>query len=775
MDVNAPGTVRQRRTREDRRRTARACDHCRRLKERCEGGIPCTRCTHLRRQCEFKRHLPPPVEPISPAEVNVRELLERTMYMEKILKYKVEGISLDIDNLRRMARALDDHEQSKNGPASSPLADEDPIEEEVCTIDPVEDTTTHYSGEFSYWNFSMRVKRHIEDRTHSHEPVQVSNYWRAEQLHSGERSIAAARSCCPPRHIADFLLNVFFNHAQTYYFCVDKAWLIDKVDALYDGPGKFTTKSAAVVSIILTVFAIATQYAYLDSPTQRAGGNAASEFSEDALGTMFYQQAIRFLPEIIEASSLESVQACLLFAVYALPVDASGLGYIYITLTNRLGMQNGMHRQYTGSRLSAAMIETRNAVWWTAYTLERRISIFHGRPMSTHRYDVDANFPTHHEQIQRDGPVPTVPYMVVSILLMRRLEEVSREMFLLRTAQKQGRSGILSRLVAGKNEMEAWWKTLPDEIHNDVLPQQTHSRETIHLRLEYCLVCMFIGRPLLLNRASSRSTPTSPDGSENRSPSNASANPDGNTSSNYGMHRQELVISCVRAAREALNLCRTLRDTGPGLARSSYIEYSSCRASLLVLIADSIQNPSAQYRAELRGGLDMIREMAAAGDSARSEVALLESLERSLARLRYSNENNDRDGDRHTDNGYEDFKHWEALWKCSGTPNQPADTPRVPAGQWSTSFSGHPPQGQAIEDHNYASPTALSNTSNVPSIQSPYVDRRTLYNEDIPIHPELRVLQEFLAIPGYRFDTDFGADSGFACPSSIPDFPFYPE
>jgi hypothetical protein len=25
-------------------------------------------------------------------------------------------------------------------------------------------TVVDYSGEFSYWNFSMRVKRHIEDR-----------------------------------------------------------------------------------------------------------------------------------------------------------------------------------------------------------------------------------------------------------------------------------------------------------------------------------------------------------------------------------------------------------------------------------------------------------------------------------------------------------------------------------------------------------------------------------------------------------------------------------
>lgn len=30
------------------------CDECRRVKEKCEGGIPCNRCAHFQRPCEFK-------------------------------------------------------------------------------------------------------------------------------------------------------------------------------------------------------------------------------------------------------------------------------------------------------------------------------------------------------------------------------------------------------------------------------------------------------------------------------------------------------------------------------------------------------------------------------------------------------------------------------------------------------------------------------------------------------------------------------------------------
>ncbi|KAL4978819.1 fungal-specific transcription factor domain-containing protein [Aspergillus desertorum] len=767
MDREAPLhiPVKRRRTREDRRRTARACDRCRRLKERCEGGIPCSRCIHLRRTCEFKRlssvdHNDSPVPAQSTTsslpEVNVHELLERAMHMEKILKHKFEGIDVDLGSLRRMARALDEHEQNN----SSAPPDEDPIEDEVCTIDPVEETTTHYSGEFSYWNFSMRVKRHIEDRMQAQDALQVSNYWRAEQLHSGSNSIAGAVSCCPPRHIADFLVSVFFKHAETYYYVLDKEWLAEKVDALYSDRGRLGHKSAAVVSIVLTVFAIATQYAYLDSPNRKS-----ADFSEDSLGTMFYQQAIRLLPEIIEASSLESVQACLLFTIYALPLDASGLGYIYITLTNRLGMQNGMHRQYTGSGLSGAMIETRNRVWWTAYTLERKISIFHGRPLSTHRCDVDAPLPTHSDDMHSE----TIPYMVASIQLTRRLEELCQDMFLLRTCPKHERPSILSRVVAGKRDLEAWWKTLPDEVQaqKDVPYQKTHPhfRACIYLRLEYCLVSMFIGRPLLLNRASSRSTPASPEASAGDKHAETTGANDGHANC-----RQELVDSCIQAAQEALRLCGILHNNGPGLARASYIEYSSCRASLLALIARSIQGQSSQFHGELRQGLDMIREMAAAGDSARSEVALLESLERALARLQCANEANGAgvgvSSGRMSGADYEGFKEWETRWSSSGSAQL-----ENAHSEWATGLT---PSGSQDQLGDLADPASqpletgvLSSASldeKMSDVHSPYpFDALPFEHGNLPAHPELRFLQEFLAMPSFRFDAGFGVDSALGC------------
>ncbi|RHZ46222.1 transcription factor domain-containing protein [Aspergillus thermomutatus] len=642
------------------------------------------------------------------------ELQERAMYMERILKHTFKGISLDSKSLRQMAMSIDGTDKE-----TPPEADETELamEEEECTIDPVEDTVTHFSGEFSYWNFSMRVKRQIEDRMAAS----------LSQLRSSSRTLAAAMSCIPPRHIAEFLVSIFFKHAVTHYFYVDRPWLLSRLTALYTDPGILTSKDAPVIGIILTVFAIGTQYAYLDA--ESAPASSRQSFSEDELGTMFYQEAIRLLPEIIEVSSLESVQACLLFAAYALPIDAAGLGYVYINLTIRLAMQNGMHRRCAGEAFSAAMMETRNRVWWTAYAMERKISIFHGRPLGMLRSDVETHLPV--DLGEQDS---TAPYMIASIHLMHHLEEFYKEISLLRTTQKQDLPLLLSHLVDKKNDLETWWSTLPLPIRKDDARAPV-DRSTTHLKLEHCLLRMFIGRPFLFSRGSP-SNPTSPA----PSPSDAAQKL---------TPRQELVTCCITAANDAICICSTLRDNdrGPGLARASYIEYSSCRAALLVLIAYSIQDRSDHFRKALRVGLDMIREMAASGESARSEVELIEALERALVRLRSFDE---RDKVGKVASDYEEFKQWESMWKRQNEDGDFTSGAAVAGSIREQTW----PTGEMVP-----SDMAESNENPGPLRLFDGAAEWALFGGGSALprelqHPETQMLGDFLSLHDQRFDPD---------------------
>ncbi|OJJ47377.1 hypothetical protein ASPZODRAFT_96379 [Penicilliopsis zonata CBS 506.65] len=641
---------------EERKRAIRACDRCRKVKEKCEGGLPCRRCSYYRHVCEFSA-----AEDKARArrtrisKAYVAELTRRTLYMERILSKKWPGISLETESLRVTAESLD--EGGERGCLDTVVGDsldEDEDEgelslEEECTLDPVQDNVTRdYSGEFSYWNFSMRVKRHLDDRMSSTmQPTQVSGYWRAEQLRSGLSNLSAAISCCPPRHIADFLVSIFFKHAQTSYFLVDETWFRARMELLYTDAAQLNPRDASSIAVILAVLAIGTQYAYLDSPQRTVRMKSGLAFSEDELGTMFYQQAIKLLPEIIELSSLESVQACLLVGVYTLPLDASGLSYIYLNLALRLAVQNGMHRRYTGTELSNTIIETRNRVWWSTYALERKINILHGRPLSILRRDVDADTPANIPELNQ-----CVGQMNTSIQLVHYLEAFLNEMTSLRTKQIKN---ILSNITSTKESLTSWWASLPST-------QLSPDRSTMHLQLEYCLVRLFIGRPFLLTRHTAEmDSPPAPASS----PSSSSAK--------RPSQRNALIQDCIDAALEALDICHSLRD-GPGLARASYVEYSACRASLLVLIAYAIQTGSDAYRACLSRGMGMICEMSCAGDSARSEVSLIESLEGALSRLHHA----EGAGEGESKNTYDSFKHWERVWtEESSRPAEELNLARV--------------------------------------------------------------------------------------------------
>lgn len=155
----------------ERQRAVRACAECRRLKEKCEDGMPCRRCRDLRRHCEYSSSsgggaaAEPPTRDgrgggaTVPTEW-VRTLYDRARYMEALLRHHVPALSLQTESLRRAAEALpgpapgreeqrppEQQPRPRQTPAAgtrgeaengaSPAA-ESPLDE-VCTIDVVDD------------------------------------------------------------------------------------------------------------------------------------------------------------------------------------------------------------------------------------------------------------------------------------------------------------------------------------------------------------------------------------------------------------------------------------------------------------------------------------------------------------------------------------------------------------------------------------------------------------------------------------------------------------
>lgn len=98
-------------------------------------------------------------------EANSHSEEDRVHYMERILHYHLPHISLDVASLRTAADQLQSqqHRGSLGSVDAEDLEDLTIDDEEEFVIKPMPDDTTQYSGEFSYLNFSMKIRRKIDE------------------------------------------------------------------------------------------------------------------------------------------------------------------------------------------------------------------------------------------------------------------------------------------------------------------------------------------------------------------------------------------------------------------------------------------------------------------------------------------------------------------------------------------------------------------------------------------------------------------------------------
>jgi len=200
---------------------------------------------------------------------------------------------------------------------------------------------------------------------------------RASRLHTRPSTIVEAAKVLPPREVANFLVETFFEYAQTNYFYVDEQSLRQKFDSFYSHPQPLSPEDAAWLCTLLMLFATGTQFAHLTSQARQDDASRTSDLDlavvsspDDEAALNFYYAAITLIPDVISLASIDSVQAFLLLGMYTLPVDAAGLSFTYLGIAIKMAVQNGMHRRYHKG-MDARTIEIRNRIWWTTYTLEK--------------------------------------------------------------------------------------------------------------------------------------------------------------------------------------------------------------------------------------------------------------------------------------------------------------------------------------------------------------------------------------------------------------------
>jgi Fungal specific transcription factor domain len=273
----------------------------------------------------------------------------------------------------------------------------------LATVQPML-TFTVYTGQLSHNHFSTRLLRKLEEGLQDSQSEVRDLTWlsrtkltqerekkmpsiprsteldRTARLYSEPSIIVSAVAFFPPQPVADFLIGVFFEYAQTNYSYVDEGMLRERLSRLFLNPSSINPRDSSWICTMLMIFAIGTQFAHLSSPRHDGGAKGAESPEvedsaalslDDNAALTFYHAAKSLMPDVIALASTESVQAFLLLGVYTLPIDPDRLSYTYFGVALRLAILNGMHRNLRHRPgMNAKSAEIRNRIWWTTYTLE---------------------------------------------------------------------------------------------------------------------------------------------------------------------------------------------------------------------------------------------------------------------------------------------------------------------------------------------------------------------------------------------------------------------
>lgn len=175
----------------------------------------------------------------------------------------------------------------------------------------------------------------------------------------------------PSRAGAEVLISAFFFYAEANWYYLDESSFKEQLFELYNSDLSPTFCSLKFICLVLTVFALGSQFVHLSYVDDANNSETVTSSQEGTPGITYFQHAQRIVHQVIASPSLEGLLSCLLLALYVLPIHDTETCYIYLGLALRIAIILGLHRKSADATLSPSLSEIHNRVFWTTYSIER--------------------------------------------------------------------------------------------------------------------------------------------------------------------------------------------------------------------------------------------------------------------------------------------------------------------------------------------------------------------------------------------------------------------
>jgi hypothetical protein len=340
---------------------------------------------------------------------------------------------------------------------------------------------------------------------------------------------------------------------------------------------------------------------------------------------------------MLAASSLESVQSCLLMASYLLPLGGAGSCYVYIRLAMQMAISQGLHQADAGKAMPPAVREVQNRVFWTTYIIERYGTFLGSSILCTNLNsriagDLGYNGVIQISEIECPPPQKCPDWDGIELSQIDRLM-ACRELLLHSDNAMQSRYGNFTKPYLGDklkesglilycrrcgsrsvdfrgacSRLRSWKRNLDSDLQS---LDGWSLRANAHLQIQYHLCWTYLGRDDLIQIVQSYLN-------------NERRGSDGEPHESSGPSIT-LSTSCVDSAYTIIELIDLLRQQEQ-LAKFSHTDLDSCGFATTIILLDSIVHPSSEAGLKVATGMQVLRYMASDNSKALNSLRYIEAL-----------------------------------------------------------------------------------------------------------------------------------------------------
>ncbi|KAL4896552.1 fungal-specific transcription factor domain-containing protein [Aspergillus ambiguus] len=451
MRVSRPIAGRQQASSEILKRSAKACNRCRKRRTKCAGEppLPCKGCRDSGHLCVY---------PETEKRVTVPE------------SYLIE-----LQNLSRGAIA---GRVDRDNPTDLVEVSDEVIELGFTSTD---NWVLSNSGQYYFMgnSSSTYIANRLNPTTENLDWHMYPHYENTTWLN---RSVHPEIPPLPPFEVAKRLYRAQHAYIGTIFSFLSDVAFQRRLEQVYArSPDIGNREECLIYCQILLVFAFGQMY----SINQWVDHDGPPGFQ-------YFKHALTFIPSVSEDGSILFVEVLSYVAYFMQAINRRDTAYVYIGIALRMAITLGLHREVSDKELDDETREHRRRVWWSTYSMERLLCVTSGHPISIQDEDIDLLPPC--PRVDEDGH---------AVLVLARYTELSRIHGVIGEKiyrKKQKSSHDLSACVQHiMKQLDEWFQQLPESMQLDPSDMyQEPSREVVSTHLHYYHCINMTARPILL-------------------------------------------------------------------------------------------------------------------------------------------------------------------------------------------------------------------------------------------------------------------------------------